>query len=91
VIGTLSRGLKQRVGIAQAVIHRPSVLLLDEPTQGLDPQQIEIFQTFLNEYKKDSAIVLSSHYANEVEHLCNLALLFNSEGVKFHDLHHCPA
>jgi len=91
LIGILSKGLKQRVAIAQAIIHQPCVLLLDEPTQGLDSAQIESLQIFLSEYKKNAAIILSSHYAQEVEGLCDSTLQFSSEGIKHHDIQHCPA
>ncbi len=89
LIGRLSKGLKQRVGLAQAILHRPSVLLLDEPTQGLDTIHIEIFQELLKNYKKNAAIILSTHYLNEVEGILDHALQFNSEGITSYDLHHC--
>lgn len=91
LIGILSKGLKQRVGIAQAILHHPTVLLLDEPTQGLDFEQIQSFQAFLREYKKDTAIILSTHYWQEVQAICDQAWYFNTEGIKAYDFHHCPA
>lgn len=89
LIGTLSKGLKQRVGIASVILHRPSVLLLDEPTQGLDQTQIEDFQLLLSEYKKNAAIILSTHYLNEVESICDKTLQFSSEGIQIDDFNHC--
>lgn len=89
LIGILSKGLKQRVGIASVILHRPSVLLLDEPTQGLDQSQIEDFQCLLSEYKKDAAIILSTHYLNEVESICDKTLRFSPQGIQVHDFNHC--
>jgi ABC-2 type transport system ATP-binding protein len=89
LIGTLSKGLKQRVGLASAILHRPSVLLLDEPTQGLDQNQIEDFQLLLSQYKKNAAIILSTHYLNEVKSICDHALQFSAEEIKVYDFNHC--
>ncbi len=89
VIGVLSKGLKQRVGLASVMLHHPSVLLLDEPTQGLDQKQIEDFQHLLAEYKKDTAIILSTHYLNEVQSICDYILQFSTEGIKINDLNDC--
>lgn len=89
LIGILSKGLKQRVGIASAILHRPSVLLLDEPTQGLDQSQIEDFQLLLSEYKKNAAIIVSTHYLNEVESICDQALQFSTTGIEVYDFNHC--
>lgn len=91
LIGTLSKGQQQRVGIAQAILHRPKLLLLDEPTQGLDPDQIESFLNMLHEYKKHSAIILSSHNFLEVEFLCDRRLQFTHQGIKEYDRNDCPA
>ncbi len=89
LIGILSKGLKQRVGIAQAIIHRPPILLLDEPTQGLDGNQIDRFQRLLTEYKKEAAIILSTHYVNEIENICNKIIQFSTAGNLFYDFNHC--
>jgi ABC-2 type transport system ATP-binding protein len=91
LIGILSKGLKQRVGLASVILHRPAVLLLDEPTQGLDQNQIEDFQFLLSEYKKNAAIILSTHYLNEVKSICDHALQFSTEGIKDYDFNYCPA
>ena len=89
LIGILSKGLKQRVGLASAILHRPSVLLLDEPTQGLDQNQIENFQLLLSQYKKNAAIILSTHYLNEVKSICDHALQFGTEEIKTYDFNDC--
>ncbi len=89
LIGILSKGLKQRVGLASAILHRPSVLLLDEPTQGLDQNQIENFQLLLSQYKKNAAIILSTHYLNEVKSICDHALQFGTEEIKPYDFNDC--
>lgn len=70
-IGNLSKGFKQRVGLAQAIMHEPSVLVLDEPTEGLDPKQISEIRSLIQSLKGDHTIVLSSHILSEVESTCD--------------------
>lgn len=70
LIGTLSRGYRQRVGLGQAIINQPKVLILDEPTVGLDPVQVRGIRTLLREIARDSTVVLSSHILSEVSQLC---------------------
>lgn len=70
LIGTLSRGFRQRVGIAQALVHRPSTILLDEPTAGLDPVQIEEARAVIREAAREATVVMSTHLLAEVETLC---------------------
>ncbi|MEM7540103.1 MAG: ABC transporter ATP-binding protein [Pseudomonadota bacterium] len=65
-IGLLSKGYQQRVGIAQALVHEPEVLILDEPTAGLDPQQIDEVRQLINELRKDCALLISSHVLQEI-------------------------
>ncbi len=82
LIRKLSKGFKQRVGIAQAIIHKPSVIILDEPTNGLDPSQIYEMRDLISHLKNDAAILLSTHQLNDVEQICNRVLLLrNGEAV----------
>ncbi len=71
IIGTLSRGYQQRIGIAQAIIHRPAVIVLDEPTVGLDPTQIRDIRTLIRELGDSSSVILSTHLLGEVESVCD--------------------
>ncbi len=74
-IGTLSKGYQQRVGIAQAIIHNPAVVVLDEPTVGLDPAQIRDIRMLIRELGNSSSVILSTHLLNEVESLCDRVLI----------------
>ncbi len=76
-IGTLSKGYRQRVGLAQALIHDPEVLILDEPTSGLDPNQLTEIRTLIKEIGKTKTIILSTHIMQEVEAVCNRAIIIN--------------
>ncbi|MDH2918605.1 MAG: ABC transporter ATP-binding protein [Sideroxydans sp.] len=71
LIGTLSKGYQQRVGIAQAIIHQPAVIILDEPTVGLDPAQIRDIRTLIRELGNAHSVILSTHLLTEVESLCD--------------------
>jgi len=71
IIGTLSKGYQQRVGIAQAIIHRPAVVVLDEPTVGLDPEQIREVRTLIRELGNAYSVILSTHVLSEVESVCD--------------------
>ncbi|MDH5544255.1 MAG: ABC transporter ATP-binding protein [Gammaproteobacteria bacterium] len=71
LIGSLSKGYQQRVGIAQAIIHSPSVVILDEPTVGLDPIQIRQIRTLIRELGKDHSVILSTHILPEVQSICD--------------------
>lgn len=71
IIGTLSKGYQQRVGIAQAIIHRPEVIILDEPTVGLDPAQIRDIRTLIRELGNAHSVLLSTHLLSEVENICD--------------------
>ena len=76
-IGVLSKGYRQRVGLAQALIHDPAVLILDEPTTGLDPNQIIEIRTLISELGKSKTVLLSTHIMQEVEAICQRALIIN--------------
>ena len=83
LVGNLSKGYQQRLGIAQAMLHRPPVLILDEPTSGLDPNQIRAIRTTLQHFARKNAIVLSTHILAEVEALCSRALVLNHGRIVF--------
>ncbi|MFK8075098.1 MAG: ABC transporter ATP-binding protein [Granulosicoccus sp.] len=70
-IGALSKGYKQRVGLAQALIHEPALLLLDEPSNGLDPQQLEGMRALITDVAATSAVILSTHLLSEAQAICN--------------------
>jgi len=76
-IGALSKGFRQRVGLAQALIHDPSVLILDEPTTGLDPNQIVEIRKFIGNLGKKKTILLSTHIMQEVEAICDRVIIIN--------------
>ncbi len=74
-IGQLSKGMRQRVGLADAIMHNPEVLILDEPTIGLDPTQIRETRNLIQELGRDHTILLSSHILHEVEQVCRRAII----------------
>lgn len=74
-IAKLSRGLKQRVGVAQAILGKPRLLILDEPTNGLDPTQTEHMRTLIRNIAKDATVILSTHIMQEVEAICDRVLI----------------
>ena len=76
-ISELSKGYKQRVGLAQALIHNPEVLILDEPTTGLDPNQILEIRQLISTIGKKKTVMLSTHVMQEVEAICNRVLIIN--------------
>lgn len=77
-IATLSRGYKQRVGVAQAIIHQPKLLILDEPTNGLDPQQTQQMRELIRELAKHATVILSTHIMQEVDALCDRVLILRN-------------
>jgi len=76
-IETLSKGYKRRVGLAQALIHDPEVLILDEPTDGLDPNQKAVVQNLLASLSSNKCIIVSTHILDEVERICNRAMIIS--------------
>lgn len=76
-IGELSKGYRQRVGLAAALIHDPEVLILDEPTTGLDPNQLAEIRTLIKEIGKDKTVLLSTHIMQEVDKMCNRVVIIN--------------
>jgi ABC-2 type transport system ATP-binding protein len=76
-IRALSKGYRQRVGLAQALIHNPSILILDEPTTGLDPNQLEEIRELIRSISKEKTVILSSHIMQEVEAVCNRVIIIN--------------
>src|SRR5215468_9083301 len=74
-IDTLSKGFRRRVGLAQAIMHDPPVLILDEPTDGLDPNQKHEVRTLINDMARDKIIVISTHVLEEVDALCTRAII----------------
>src|SRR5438477_3902808 len=77
LIGTLSRGYRQRVGLAQALLHNPDVLILDEPTVGLDPIQITEVRSMIKELGRNHTIILSTHLLPEVSMVCNRVIIIS--------------
>jgi ABC-2 type transport system ATP-binding protein len=77
IIGTLSKGFRQRVGLADALVHRPPILILDEPTVGLDPNQIREVRELIRELGKDHTVLLSTHILPEVEMICDRVAIIN--------------
>jgi ABC-2 type transport system ATP-binding protein len=77
MIGTLSKGFRQRVGLADALLHNPPILLLDEPTEGLDPAQINAARGLIHELSKEHTVLLSSHILPEIERSCSRVILLH--------------
>lgn len=75
LIKNISRGYRQRLGIAQAIIHEPSVLILDEPTNGLDPAQIIEIREMIRSFKENATVILSSHILAEITQVCDGAVI----------------
>lgn len=84
-IGQLSKGYKQRVGLAQAMLHNPSVLILDEPTTGLDPNQIVEIRDLIIRIGKDKTVLLSTHIMQEVQAMCNRVIIINNGKIAADD------
>jgi ABC-2 type transport system ATP-binding protein len=80
-INTLSKGYRQRVGIAQAIIHDPKILILDEPTAGLDPNQIVEIRELIKELGQEKTLILSSHILQEVQAVCSRIIIINKGDI----------
>lgn len=80
-IGQLSKGYKQRVGLAQAILHQPDLLILDEPTNGLDPNQIIEIRNVIKEIGREKTVILSTHIMQEVETLCSRVILIHKGNI----------
>src|SRR5688572_29839414 len=76
-VGELSKGYRQRVGLAQAILHRPDLLVLDEPTEGLDPNQRVEIRRLIGALGRDRTVILSTHVLSEVQHTCSRLLIIN--------------
>ncbi len=84
-IGALSKGYRQRVGLAQAMIHNPNVLILDEPTTGLDPNQLEEIRKLIISVGKEKTVLFSTHVMQEVEAVCNRVIIVNNGEIVAND------
>lgn len=84
-IGNLSKGMRQRVGLAQALLHRPEVLILDEPTIGLDPGQVVEVRELIREIGKERTVLLSTHLLHEAQNICDRVLIINKGKIVAED------
>ena len=84
LIENLSNGYQQRVGIAQAIIHNPEIVILDEPTVGLDPIQIREIRKLIKEIGKEHSVILSTHILPEVEIVCDRVQIIDKGNLVFH-------
>lgn len=80
-IAQLSKGYKQRVGLAQALMHNPQVLVLDEPTTGLDPNQLEEIRSLIRAIGKNKTVLLSTHIMQEIKAICNRVIIINKGNI----------
>jgi ABC-2 type transport system ATP-binding protein len=85
IIGKLSKGFRQRVGVAQAIIHEPEVLILDEPTIGIDPIQVAMTRQLIKDLGKNSTILLSTHILPEVSMVCERVIIINEGHIVAED------
>lgn len=84
-IGNLSKGMRQRVGLAQALLHRPEVLILDEPTIGLDPSQVVEVRKLIREIGRERTVLLSTHLLHEAQNICDRVLIINKGKIVAED------
>ena len=81
-VGQLSKGYRQRVGLAQAMIGNPELLILDEPTTGLDPNQLEDIRALIRDMGKDRMVILSTHILQEVKQMCSRVVIIDHGEIK---------
>ena len=86
IIGQLSKGYRQRVGIAQALLHDPDILILDEPTTGLDPNQIIEIRNLISSVGREKTVLLSTHIMQEVEAICDRVIIINKGEIIANDI-----
>ena len=84
-IGNLSKGMRQRVGLAQALLHKPEVLILDEPTIGLDPAQVVEVRNIIRDIGKERTVLLSTHILSEAQQLCGRVLIIDKGRIVAED------
>jgi ABC-2 type transport system ATP-binding protein len=84
-VGKLSKGMRQRIGLAQALLHKPEVLILDEPTIGLDPGQVVKFRELIRQIGHDRTVLLSTHILPEVQQVCDRVLIINKGRIVAED------
>ncbi len=84
-ISNLSKGMRQRIGLAQALLHEPEVLILDEPTIGLDPAQVREVRTLITEIGKQRTVLLSTHMLSEAQQICDRVLIINKGEIVVED------
>jgi ABC-2 type transport system ATP-binding protein len=85
LVSSLSKGMRQRIGIAQAIVHKPEVLILDEPTIGLDPAQIVDVRNMIREIGKERTVLLSTHILSEAQQICDRVLIINKGHIAAED------
>lgn len=83
MISSLSKGYQQRLGLAQAIIHDPRVLVLDEPSSGLDPEQIIEMRKLIKEFGQDRCVIFSTHILSEAQNVCDRILVLNNGTIAF--------
>lgn len=92
LISTLSRGYRQRTGVAQALLHKPGILILDEPTNGLDPTQIQQMRSLIEDLSQNATIIISTHILQEVQAVCDRVIIIKDGTVamdsRLDDLQH---
>ena len=80
-IGTLSRGYRQRVGVAQAILHSPRLLILDEPTNGLDPTQVQHMRDLIRTLAHNATVIISTHILQEVQAICDRVIIVRKQAL----------